>query len=443
MAVIEVGTTRARSSAPAWTVAVLAFLVLAGCTSGGTPKSGTIAAPPAGAIAAGSSAPVAAAPAKPAAAKPTPSAPAKPKPPKPVSKAVVTIAVAGAAVTAVGPVGVRLDAPVAVSVTDGHLTTVTVSTPVAALAGSRDLAGTTWTSAAPLAPASTYTVKATAVDAAGLSTTKTIRFSTLKPTALLRTRIAPLNGETVGVGMPVIIYFNRKVTDKAAVEKRLLVTTSSGANGSWYWMNAKEVHYRPPTYWPAGERVRVDVRLAGIDAGNGLWGAESRSIGFTIGRSHIAVVSASKHTMSVSEDGKVVREFKVSTGRDKFPTSSGVHVVMSKDKVYWMDSATIGIPRDAPGGYYKQVLSSVRISNSGEFVHAAPWSTKDQGLRNVSHGCVNASVADAAWFLRFSIRGDVVNVIGTPRKLQLGNGFADWNVPWSDWVKGSAIEAVA
>jgi hypothetical protein len=81
----------------------------------------------------------------------------------------------------------------------------------------------------------------------------------------------------------------------------------------------------------------------------------------------------------------------------------------------------------------------VRISNSGEFVHAAPWSTKDQGLRNVSHGCINASVADAAWFLRFSRRGDVVQVVGTPRKLQLGNGFADWTVSWREWVEGSAL----
>ncbi|MEP7053851.1 MAG: Ig-like domain-containing protein [Actinomycetota bacterium] len=438
MAVIRVGTTRTRNPVPhrpaALALAIAVSLLAAGCTSD-SKHSATVARASAEAIAAGSSAPAkagvpAAAPGK----APT----AKPAKPKPVSQAAVAVLV-GNQPAAAGRVGVKLNAAVLVSATGGHLTSVTMTTGKFAITGSFSAGSTSWTAASPLAPSSAYTVKAQAVDPAGVPTTRTVRFTTLTPVAMLRTRIAPLNGETVGVGMPVIIYFNHAVKDRAAVERRLQVTTANGAIGGWYWMNAKEVHFRPPGYWTTGDTVHVDVDLDGVDAGNGLWGAQSRSIEFHIGRSHVALVSAATHTMTVKEDGTVVRKFNVSTGRDAFPTSSGVHVVMSKDKVYWMDSATIGIPRDAPGGYYKQVLSSVRISNSGEFVHAAPWSTKDQGLRNVSHGCVNASVVDAAWFLRFSNRGDVVKVVGTPRKLQLGNGFADWNVSWHDWVNGSAL----
>lgn len=357
--------------------------------------------------------------------------------PRPVSVAVIGVRV-GVFASLAGTV--PLDAPVVIRVRRGRLTHVTVASAGTPLLGSLDDADTVWTAQGFLQPASTYTVLARAVDAGGIATTKTLTFTTERPAAVLKTRIAPLNGETVGVGMPVIIYFNHPVADKAAVERRLRVTSSSDVEGSWHWLSRSELHYRPRVYWPRGERVRVDVDLAGLNAGEGLWGVQSRSIEFAVGRSHVSLVSAAKHTMTVKEDGKVVRTFKVSTGRDEFPTSSGVHVVMSKDAAYWMDSATIGIARKAPGGYYKKVLSSVRISNSGEFVHAAPWSARDQGLRNVSHGCVNASVADASWFLRFSRRGDVVNVVGTPRRLQLRNGFADWIVPWPAWAAGSALD---
>jgi len=82
----------------------------------------------------------------------------------------------------------------------------------------------------------------------------------------------------------------------------------------------------------------------------------------------------------------------------------------------------------------------VRISWSGEFVHAAPWSVADQGRANVSHGCVNASTADAKWFYDLSRRGDIVQVVNTPRKLESQNGWTDWNMSWQQWLAGSAID---
>jgi len=427
-----VGTADRRSAAALRFVIVGALLAAVGCTSGGTAPVEAAAAATLAATAPAAAAPVASVTAEVTAPKP---------PPKPVSQAIVDIGIRGASGSRL-PLpasGVPLDATITVAVTSGRLTTVAVTSAVGPVAGERGRGARSWTSRGPLAPAAAYTVHVATVDDAGIVSSAQRRFTTLQPAAILKTRIAPLNGETVGVAMPVIVYFNHPVTDKAAVERRLRVSSSSGAVGGWYWFSKTEVHYRPRVYWPARERVRVDVELAGVNAGKGVWGVQSRTVEFSTGRSHVSLVSAAKHTMTVKEDGKVVRSFKVSTGRDTFPTSSGVHVVMSKDAVYWMDSATIGIPRKSPDGYYKKVLSSVRISNSGEFVHAAPWSAGDQGVRNVSHGCINASVVDAAWFLRFSRRGDVVEVVGTPRKLQLGNGFADWTLSWRQWAKGSAL----
>jgi len=178
----------------------------------------------------------------------------------------------------------------------------------------------------------------------------------------------------------------------------------------------------------------------GVDAGAGVWGTEDRTLNFSVGDSHIADVDAKLHTMTVYVNGKVARVAAVSTGRDQYPTTSGIHVVLEKSPSIIMDSATVGIPKGNPDYYYETVLWDVRISWSGEFVHSAPWSVASQGRANVSHGCVNADAADAQWFYNLSRRGDLVVVTGTPRPLVSGNGWTDWNLDWQQWLAGSALQ---
>ena len=86
---------------------------------------------------------------------------------------------------------------------------------------------------------------------------------------------------------------------------------------------------------------------------------------------------------------------------------------------------------------------ALRVTWSGEFVHAAPWSTANQGLANVSHGCVGMSMSNAIWLFNLTHIGDVIRVINSPRTLEPGNGYTDWNVPWHTWLKGSALGATA
>jgi hypothetical protein len=77
----------------------------------------------------------------------------------------------------------------------------------------------------------------------------------------------------------------------------------------------------------------------------------------------------------------------------------------------------------------------VHITDSGEYVHAAPWSVNSQGRDNVSHGCINLSPADAQAFFTFSRVGDVVMVIGGPRPPAVGDhGVMDWATEWSQWA---------
>ena len=337
--------------------------------------------------------------------------------------------------------GVALDARARVVVSSGRLRAVQVSA-----AGGRSLAGRladdgrSWVSAGALAPATRYRVMVEAVDEAGAATTRRVTsFTTLRPRAELRAAVMPLEGETVGVGLPIGIWFSQPVADRAAVERRLQVTSSKPVTGAWHWFTDSEVHYRPRTYWPAGTRVTLQARLAGTDAGNGVWGVADRTVRFRTGERRISVVDVRSHRMKVTSGGRTLRVLPVSTGRERYPTTNGVHFVLEKTPVKLMDSSTIGIPRNAPGGYYQRVAWSVRISNSGEFVHAAPWSTGSQGRANVSHGCVNLSTANAAWFFRLTRRGDVVEVVGSPRRPGNSFGVVDWNMSWSRWLAGSAL----
>jgi lipoprotein-anchoring transpeptidase ErfK/SrfK len=339
-----------------------------------------------------------------------------------------------------GAAKVALDTRARVVADSGRLRRVRVTG-----AGGRRLDGTlardgrTWLSTGPLAPATRYLVVADAVDDAGAATRRQTTFTTLRPRAELRASIMPLDGETVGVGLPIGIWFNQPVADRAAVERRLEVTSSKPVTGAWHWFAANEVHYRPRDYWPSGSRVTLRTRLAGTAAGNGVWGVADRTIRFRIGERRVSVVDVRTHRMKVVAGGRTLRVLPVSTGRERYPTTNGVHFVISKTKDELMDSSTVGIPRNSPGGYYEHVFWSVRISNSGEFVHAAPWSTGSQGRANVSHGCVNLSTANAAWYYGLTRRGDVVEVRGSPKRPADSFGVADWNMSWRAWLAGSAL----
>lgn len=293
-----------------------------------------------------------------------------------------------------------------------------------------------WLGPNDLAPNTPYALTASITDQAGRMTTKTWSFTTGGPKAELHTTVNVADGGTYGVGMPIIVTLSSPVPQMLhkTVTDRLNVTSTPSVEGGWHWFSDTELHYRPKEYWPAHTQVTFNIDFAKLNVGNGVWGVDGRAMKFAIGDSHISTVDAAKHTMSVAVNGQEVRNLPVSTGSDRHPTHNGIHVVNEKASRVIMDSSTVGIPRSSPDGYYLDVKWAVRISNSGEYVHAAPWSVGSQGNSNVSHGCVNVSTANAEWFYNMSMSGDVVNVINTNNPLQPLNGYGDWVVPWDQWV---------
>ncbi len=296
-----------------------------------------------------------------------------------------------------------------------------------------------WQPTEPLLYAETYTITAEATGEDGKQISATSTFSTATPTVQVFPAIGPLDGTTVGVGMPIRVYFDQPVTDKAAAERNLIISTSVAVTGGWNWFSDTEVHWRPEVYWPAYTEVRLDANLYGVNLGGGAWGKVDRSIAFTVGASHISVADAATYTMQVYSDGALVQTYPVSMGSPDFQTRSGPHVVIDKERNKIMDSTTYGLALDA-GGYVTAVEYATRISNNGEFIHAAPWSVAQQGLSNVSHGCINLAPERAAWFFEFSQVGDVVEVVnGGPMLGPVDGDIYDWAIPWETWVQGSAL----
>ncbi|HEU5034328.1 MAG TPA: Ig-like domain-containing protein [Mycobacteriales bacterium] len=299
---------------------------------------------------------------------------------------------------------------------------------------------TRWRSDSRLVPLNRYQARVV-LSTGGDTTTKLVRVKSTDSHRHLTALLSPGDNDVVGVGSPVIVRFSRPVPDsqRALVQDRLAVSTTPSVVGAWHWMSSQEVHWRPPRYWKPQTQVTVSSNLGGLYLGRGVWGEGEHQTSFKIGPSHISRVDAARHQMYVYENGKLIRTFPISAGSDKYPTKSGVHITFEKSQVVTMDSATVGIPRNSPDGYYEKVYWDVRISYGGAFVHAAPWSVADQGVVNVSHGCVNVAPANAEWFYNWSQRGDIVDVYNTAAPPDTADpGMADWNMSWKQWVAGDA-----
>ncbi len=339
------------------------------------------------------------------------------------------------AIPAANATNIPIADPVVITAARGKLGDVAITASDATLSGSLSADGTRWTSVSTPEPDATYQVSIGVVDERGATSRRDWTFTTGDPPTVFHARLSP-DAKTVGIGMPITVILSQPLAadQRADFENRLTVTASPAVTGAWHWFSATELHWRPAQPWPAHTDVTVDAHLEHYNAGADAWGAKDVHTHFTIGDAHLSIVDVAAHTMTVANNKQVVRTLAVSTGRDQYPTRGGTHVISEKDPSVVMDSATVGIPRDSADGYFETVNWSLRISNSGEFVHAAPWSTGAQGNSNVSHGCVNLSDADGKWFFAFSQIGDIVQISGSPTQLEATNGYGDWQIPWTSWA---------
>jgi lipoprotein-anchoring transpeptidase ErfK/SrfK len=330
-------------------------------------------------------------------------------------------------------------AGITVTATGGTLTSVAVRGAVSgsAVSGSLSQGGTVWHSQWALDVAQSYTVTATA-SGHGVRTTVTSTFRTLTPAATFSTEILEGYQQTYGVGMPIILYFSQHITDRAAVERALQVSTSTPVVGAWYWddpcnMAPTCAYFRPRDYWPSGTKVSFTGHLDGVQGAPGVYGDHTLTQSFDIGPSLIAVGNTRTHRTQIYYNGKLRYDWPISSGRPGDDTPDGSYLTIEKANPVQMTGP----------GYSLSVPWSVRFTFSGDYYHDAYWSVGEQGFENVSHGCVNLSPADAETYYNLAVPGDPITIMGSPKGGTWDNGWTEWFLSWPAYLAGSALhEAV-
>jgi lipoprotein-anchoring transpeptidase ErfK/SrfK len=344
-----------------------------------------------------------------------------------------------------GATKARPDLGVVVKVASGTLGDVVVSSKSGGeVPGVLSPDGRSWRTRWTLAPGRSYAVRATATGRNGRMATTSSTFTTLQASQTIAVSdITPRPDEVVGIGMPIVVSFDRSVPNKDRVERSLEVRSARAVQGAWRWLGDQQVVFRTKKYWQPHQHVTLIAHLAGVRAARDVYGTQDYTVRFRIGDANVSRVDSRTHRMVVTRNGKRVRDVGISVGRGgswMFTTTNGVHAVMGKASPVVMTSEWMGVTDPADPRYYKlTVFDAVQISSSGEYVHSAPWSVWAQGSANVSHGCVNASPEFAAWFYGISQRGDIVTVTGTDRELEWNNGYGYWQAPWKQWLQGSAL----
>ncbi|MFE1311189.1 Ig-like domain-containing protein [Streptomyces sp. NPDC058755] len=342
-----------------------------------------------------------------------------------------------------GAYNVGINGPVKVTVSDGKLTKVTMTAVAtgAEIPGTVSADGTSWKPNGQLERATRYQVAAEAVDAKNRPVTGYAAISTVSAANDFIGHLSPADGSTVGVGMPVTVNFGTAISDKAAVESEIQVSSSSGQQVVGHWLNDNRLDFRPENYWKPGSTVTVKLTRQGIQ----------KTVTFKIGRSQISTVDAKTKKMTVVRDGKTIKTIPISSGSPEHPTYNGQMVISEKFRHIHMNGATVGLTeKDGKPSYdIKAVPHAMRLTDSGTFIHGNYWGADSVfGKVNTSHGCVGLKDVrgggndklPAAWFFDNSMIGDVVIVKNSDDKTALapGNGLSDWNMPWTEWVSGSA-----
>ncbi|WP_052863862.1 L,D-transpeptidase [Streptomyces niger] len=340
-----------------------------------------------------------------------------------------------------------------VTVAHGKLTDVTMTSLATKekVAGTLAADGKSWKPQSPLQRSTQYKITAHAEDSKGRKAVEHSTFTTVSPTNSFIANFTPEDGSTVGVGMPVSLNFDKPVKNKAAIESKIKVAASSNQKVVGHWFSDTRLDFRPQEYWKAGTKVTMDLDLDGAEASPGVQGIQDKTVSFDVGRSQVSTVDAKTHRMTVQRDGRTVKQIPISAGGKENPTYNGQLVISEKFEQTRMDGSTVGFKKKDGKGEYDipDVPHAMRLSNSGTFIHGNYWGKGIFGKANTSHGCIGLEDAkgakdaktDGAWFYDHSLLGDVVVMKNSPDKtVQPDNGLNGWNMDWTQWKAGSALQ---
>jgi lipoprotein-anchoring transpeptidase ErfK/SrfK len=311
----------------------------------------------------------------------------------------------------------------------------------AGVSGAMHPDGKGWMPAKVLTYGATYTATVTATGDDNKTVTVANKFTVMgQPTNQVRFSSFLPDNKQIGTGMPLIFQLNRDIPKefRAQIQRRMIVQTDPVVDGVWAWYTPRELHWRPREFWKPGVKVFVDAHVGGIDCGGGFFGVRNVTLTCATGRQ--LVMTCDDHSvpkvMVVTQDGQELKRIPVSLGKPEWQSSSGVMVIIEKKDKTIFDTRNDPNAREK---YVAEVEWAQRITWGGEHIHSAPWSVASQGVRDVSHGCVNMSAENAKWLYDLTLVGDPIITSNTGATLKYGDGWTHWTIPFEEYAKGSAI----
>ena len=237
----------------------------------------------------------------------------------------------------------------------------------------------------------------------------------------------------MGAGVPLVVDFGIPITNKAEVERALVVTSDKPfGEAGWYWVDSKKAVFRPRDYWPGNATITLNANLTSIEGAKGVWGPRIQS-SFKTGDQVILKVNLDKHTMKYTRNGVEERTLKISGGKPGWTTEAGTKILTAHipDKRLYNP--------DPEEGWDVTVKWAIRVNDNGEYIHDATWNYSI-GYANTSHGCTNLTYSDMSWLWRNTKFGDVAEYTGSSEKIGTDDYLAGyWNYTWPEWKRGSAL----
>ncbi|MDO4251947.1 MAG: Ig-like domain-containing protein [Rothia sp. (in: high G+C Gram-positive bacteria)] len=294
-----------------------------------------------------------------------------------------------------------------------------------------------WTSTEPLFFNSEYTLTWHASDPAGGKGTDSLTFSTVSAAYEADVVLNIVDGAQYGVGQIIQFNFSEPVVNKANLEKAISISGGGNQAGKFRWYSDYMLRYRPQNYWAANSSVKVQVKMLGLDIGNGMIGNANVTRTFRTGDKRYAFADNNTKTIKLYVNDKLVRENPITLGNDEWPSVVGQLVIMEQAESYYFNPSSLNLEKNDPHYYEPFWATNVsRLTQAGVFVHQAlPTAFGSIGIANVSHGCIGMLPEDAKFFFDLFSVGDIVETQHTGYlQADPDDGYGDWNIPFKNYA---------
>lgn len=261
---------------------------------------------------------------------------------------------------------------------------------------------------------------------------KTTRGVTLPPLSLELTTPPPLAAETnvrglanLGLMLPLTVTFSEPLADRANAAGKLQVKTLNGKSisGKWRWIGPSQLRFTPQPAWPASSIIEVSADGQNLRSARGGTLKQALIEQFSTGTDRRIFVYLDSQRVEAVENGRVIRTFKVSTGKSKTPTVTGSFYIYDRYRHKRMRS---DVGRGQPGFYEVEKVPFTQFFHKDYAFHGAFW--HNNFGHPASHGCINLATKDqnkrwpevsedAGWLYQWAALGLPVTVMNKAPQL--------------------------